>query len=449
MRSITLHDFQHACASDLDALLRSADLRLNDAQRRRLGWLVAQFGAARLYRRGDKLGPEDRLIIVTNPLNSAGAELFYRSLRPGCVVVVPFGENPVFDFLKSKLSEYGTVGTHGADGPHELWWGGISSIETLLPCPAATERLRVVSCYPRRGDDQGALRLQQAVERQQLTAHIEPIDSACDDRLHCAEKADFIARMWGRFAEPLLFLEAGADLNDAPLVPVRLGCDLAVHKWNRWEMSARTIYLGRTAAAEAFLGVWRQLAELCPTVWEGALLDQAWCLATSQRSLDTVWLPRSYHALVGDLSESKATVVHDLRSTTADLGPDPSFAAIARAARRAGRTGPSDALVVMQSPALSTDSVAVILHDVGAADARAVAATIDAATSAFATECGGFGRLELTLCAWRDEADAARRAARAGRASVLEIVPGQPIPPNVFSSLAKGHGAAVVPVPRI
>lgn len=449
MRSITLHAFDHASAAALDSLLRSADLRLNVAQRRRLGWLVAQFGQPGLYRRGDKLRTEDRLIVVTDPLNSAGAELFYRSLRPGCVVVVPFGENPVFDFLKSKLTEYGTVGTHGADGPHELWWGGIGPVETLVPQPAAAERLRVVSCYPRRGGDQGALRLQQAADRQQLTAHIEPIDSAFDDRLQPAEKAAFIARMWDRFAEPLLFIEAGADLHDAPLVPAGLACDLAVHKWNRWEMSARTIYLGRTAAAEAFLKVWQQLAELCPTVWEGALLDQAWCLATSQRSLNTVWLPRSYHALVGDLTEAKATIVHDLRSTTADLGPDPSFAAIARAARRAGRTGPRDALVVMQSPALSTDSVAVILHDVGTADARAVAATIDAATSAFASECGGFGRLELTLCAWRDEADAARRAAHAGRANVLEIVPGQPIPPDLFASLAKGRGGAVVSVPRI
>ncbi|WP_420134810.1 hypothetical protein [Rhodopseudomonas sp.] len=443
-----MHASDHVPA-DLASLLRSAELRLNAAQRRRLGWLVMQFGAARLYRRGDKLRPEDGLIIVTDPLNSAGAELFYRSLRPGCVVVVPFGENPVFDFLKSKLTEYGTVGTHGADGPHELWWGGIGPIETLVPRAATAERLRVVSCYPRRGDDQGAIRLRQAVERHQLAAHIEPIDSAFDDRLQCAEKADFIARMWDRFAEPLLFVEAGADLHEAPLIPTRLACDLAVHKWNRWEMSARTIYLGRTAAAEAFLAVWQQLAELCPTVWEGALLDQAWCLATSQRSLDTVWLPRSYHALVGDLSESKATIVHDLRSTTADLGPDPSFAAIARAPRRAGRTGPRDALVVMQSPSPSTDSVAVILHDVGTADARAVAATIDAATSAFAAECGGFGRLELTLCAWRDEVDAARRAARSGRASVLEILPGQPIPPDLFASLASGRGSAVVPVPRI
>ncbi|MCP9627706.1 hypothetical protein NML43_11460 [Rhodopseudomonas palustris] len=443
-----MHALDHASASHLDGLLRAAGLRLNEAQRRRLGWLAARLGEARLYQRGDKLSAEHRLIIVTDPLNSAGAELFYRSLRAGSVVVVPFGENPVFDFLKSKLTEYGTVGTHGADGPHEMWWGGVGAIEALVTRPAIG-RLRVVSCYPRRGGAQGALRLQQAVERHQLRAHIEPIDSALDDRLRCAEKADFIARMWDRFAEPLLFVEAGADLHEAPLLPAGLGCDLAVHKWNRWEMSARTIYLGRTAAAEAFLGVWRQLAELCPTVWEGALLDQAWCLATSQRSLDTVWLPRSYHALVGDLAEAKATVVHDCCSTTADLGPDPSFAAIARAARRAGRTGPRDALVVMQSQALSTDSVAVILHDVGTADARAVAATIDAATSAFAAECGGFGRFELTLCAWRDEADAARRAARSGRASVLDIVPGQPVPPDVFASLAKRRGPAVVSVPRI
>ncbi|WP_022720345.1 hypothetical protein [Rhodopseudomonas sp. B29] len=427
----------------MDSVLRSASVKLNAAQRRRLAWLADRLGQPKLYQRGERVVEDDRLLIVTDPLNSAGAQLFYSAINAGSVVVLPFSENPAFDFLKSKLTEYGTVGAGGADGPHEMWWGGVGFAEGVIPT-SAPGRLRVVSCYPRRSGEAAAIRLQRATEQYGLPAHIEPLDSESDDDgLRCLEKVEFLSRMFARYTEPLLFVETGADIHQLPLLPARLAADVAIHKWNRWEMSARTVYLGRTKAAEGFLAVWQQLAALCPTIWDGALLDQAWCLASSQCCLDTVWLPRSYHALQGDVAEHKATIVHDLASTTADLGPDPSFAAIARAPRRAGRTGSRDSQVVMQSATSSTDSVAVILRDIASADARAVASTLEETTSAFAQECGGFGRLEVTLCAWADDLAAARSAARSARASLLEITPGQHIPRDIFVSLPRRGGATL------
>lgn len=437
-----MHPIRDTETSDLDRLLRSACLKLNAAQRRRLAWLADRVGPPRLYQRGERVGEDDRLLIVTDPLNSAGAQLFYSAIHAGSVVVLPFSENPAFDFLKSKLTEYGTVGAGGADGPHEMWWGGVGAAEGVIPATAPA-RLRVVSCYPRRSGEAGAIRLQRAIEQYGLPAHIEPLDAESDDGLCCLEKVEFLGRMFARYTEPLLFVENGADIHQSPLLPARLAADVAIHKWNRWEMSARTVYLGRSEATKSFLGVWQQLAALCPTIWDGALLDQAWCLASSQCCLDTVWLPRSYHALQGDVAEHKAIIVHELASTTADLGPDPSFAAIARAPRRAGRTGARDSQVVMQSAVASTDSVAVLLRDIASADARAVASTLEEATAVFAQECGGFGRLEVTLCAWADDLAAARSAARAARASLLEITPGRQIPRDIYASLPRQGAAAL------
>ncbi|MDA9510405.1 hypothetical protein XI09_38310 [Bradyrhizobium sp. CCBAU 11386] len=420
--------------ANLDRLLQSGGVRLGRAQRDRLGWLVNQYGAPTLDDVSE--GRRNGVIILKEPPSGAVAELFYRSLNPGCAVVIPFSENPGFDFLKSKLTEFGTVGPCGADGPHEMWWGGIGWSKFLTAADTSTLRPRIVSCYPRGGDEAASLRLRQSLERLRLDCHIEPIETQLGDRILCFEKAEFMMRMWNKYREPLLFVEADAVLREAPLLPSFLGCDVALHKWNRWEMSARTLYLGRTKGAEMLLGVWQQLAASYPAIWEGYLLDQAWSLTSSQVPLDTVWLPRSYHALKGDLGAMRATILHDQQTTTLELGPDPGFAGVVRTARRAGRTGARDAFMVMTSKAETGNGIAVILRDISASDAGAVAATVEAVTGAYAADCGGYGRLELSLCAWQDDVGAAREAAAQARYRILEIAPGQRIANDFFAAHA-------------
>lgn len=421
--------------ANLDQVLQSGGIRLGRAQHDRLGWLVRQYGAPMLDGVAD--GRHSGVIILREPPSGAAAELFYRSLNPACAVVIPRSENPGFDFLKSKLTEFGTVGPCGADGPHELWWGGIGWSRFLAAADASILRTRIVSCHPR-GDEAAAHRLRHSLERLRLDCHIEPIDTQLDDRLLCFEKAEFMVRMWNKYREPLLFVEAGAVLREAPLLPSFLGCDVGLHKWNRWEMSARTLYLGRSVHAERLLRAWQQLAAAYPAIWEGYLLDQAWSLTSSQVPLDTVWLPRSYHALQGDLGASRATILHDQQTTTLELGPDPGFAGIVRTARRAGRTGARDAFMVMTSKAKTGNGIAVILRDVSASDAGAVAATVEAVTGAYAADCGGYGRLELSLCAWQDDVGAAREAAAQARYRILEIAPGQRIANDFFAAHASG-----------
>ena len=431
VRGTELTDETHA---NLDRLLQSGGLRLGPAQRERLGRLVSQYGAPVLDDVGN--GLRNGVVILREPPSGAAAELFYRSLNPGCAVVIPFSENPGFDFLKSKLTEFGTVGPCGADGPHEMWWGGIGWSKFLTAADASALRPRIVSCHPRGADETSSLRLRQSIDRLRLDCHIEAIETQLSDRLLCFEKAEFMMRMWNKYREPLLFVEAGAVLREAPLLPSFLGCDVALHKWNRWEMSARTLYLGRTGRAEQLLRTWQQLAACHPAIWEGYLLDQAWSLTSSQVPLDTVWLPRSYHTLKGDLGAMRATILHDQQTTTLELGPDPGFAGMVRAARRAGRTGARDAFMVMTSKAETGKGIAVILRDISASDAGAIAAAVEAVTGAYAADCGGYGRLELSLCAWQDDVGAAREAAAQARYRILEIAPGQRIANDFFAAHA-------------
>jgi hypothetical protein len=422
--------------SDIEHLLGRNGIRLGEPQLRRLNWLARRYGAPILWEGSGDPTAGQGLVVVIDPPHGAGAELLRRSLHAGSVVAIPFGEDPGFDFLKSKLTDFGTVSACGIDYPHELWWGGLG---WPTPGDATVEQApRVVSCYPAGLGDHHARGLKQSLARLGLEHDIEPIDGVFDDRMFGFEKADFVARMWDRHGGPLLFVEADAVLRAPPLLPTRLDCDFAVHRWNRWEMSTRTIYFGRSGIAETVLRTWQDLAATYPSVWDGYLLDQAWSLTSSQMPLDTVWLPRSYHAAAGDADlHPPATILHDLPATSHDLGPDPDFADVARGARRAGRTGARDSLLVVNSPVPAEGGVTVILRDIEASGARTMAASIEAVTGAFATDCGGFGRLELSLCSWKEDVRAAKEAARRANNRVLEIVPSQELSGDLFRSFAR------------
>ena len=189
------------------------------------------------------------------------------------------------------------------------------------------------------------------------------------------------------------------------------------------------------------LTTWHDLASSYPDVWDGYLIDQAWSAVTSQIALDTVWLPRSYHALAGEADVRNATIVHNLKPANADLGPDPDFATMVRSPRRAGRVGAPESLLVVSSKAKSDKAVTVILRDVESSGARATADSIERLTSAFVADCGGFARLELALCSWQPEVRIAREAAFLADNTVFEIVPGQELPANLFQAMTAAEAA--------
>lgn len=429
----TAHDFS---ADALDALLDSHHIRLNDQQRRRLLWLISRFGAPVLWDGPETSIGDSKLIIVLEPPSGPRAELFFRSLHANCIVVIPFGENPGFDFLKSKLIDFGTVGATGWKGPHEMWWGGVSW-STVLPAAGERQLPRVASCYPRDCGKDHIRPLARSLTALGLDFDIEVIDATEPGRLLGSEKADFILKMWQKHSRPILWVEADAEMIDLPHLPATLDCDFAVHKWNRWEMSTRTLYFGRSPAAEAMLQAWHCFASTYPAIWDGYVLDQAWSLISSQMSLDTVWLPRAYHAMRGDQDPRRRPVVaHSVETTTADLGPELNFPKNLQTARRASRTGAPESLVVMTSPVLPSQPVTVILRDIQSAAARTVAASVEAVTQAFATDPGGFSHMELSLCPWQDDVKAATSVANSASHRILEIAPSSSVPSSLFRTLA-------------
>ncbi|CCE00038.1 hypothetical protein [Bradyrhizobium sp. STM 3809] len=415
---------------DAAQMLRAEGIRLGERQERRLRWLKQTFGP--LVRWGDAPSARSgRTVIVIDPPTGAGAELLYGSLTPDDAVVIPFGENPAFDFLKSKLTGFGTVGAC-VDGPHELWWGGLS---WQLPETAPSFDARVVCCHPSTVGDLHIYHLRRSLQRLGLAFELVPIETRRPDAVSAAEKASFIQRMWRQHASPLLFVDAGVMLQSVPSLPLLADCDFAVHKWNGWEMSARALYFGRSHAAEMLLSVWGEIASSYPDVWDGYLIDQAWSTVSSQLPLDTVWLPRSYHTIAGEHGAGNAAIVHNLKPTAADLGPDPDFAEMVRPARRAGRAGPRDPLLILQSDESRDGAITVIVRDEGS-DARHAAARIEALASAFAHDDGGFSRLEISLCPWQQDVRVVQEAALLADHQVMVVAPGQQLRPDLFRALA-------------
>jgi hypothetical protein len=430
------------CSRDtVDRLLASNRIKLGEPQRRRLKWLVERHGEPVVWDRRTALGHRSGgVIIVVEPPTGPSAELFYRSLHPGCVVVVPFGENPVFDYLKSKLRDFGTVGPSGAEGPHEFWWGG-TGWSTALSGLAAAQQPLIVSCYPRHAETAGVGRLTRSIEAQGLDFVVEAIDTAAPDRIQGAEKASFIQSVWARQDRPVLWIEPDAVVAGRPSLVAGIDCDFAIHKWNRWEMAPRTLYFGRSHAAEALLNTWHCFASSYPAVWDGYLLDQAWSTVSSQMPLETIWLPRSYHAASNDpASRGTPVIIHDFETTTSDLGPDLGIPRALRAARRAGRIGAPESLVVMKSAASSEQAVTVILRDVQFAGAVALAANVEAITRAFAQDSGGYGHLELALCSWQEEVKATMSAANSGNNRILEIAPSDELSDGFFRRFPQSAG---------
>ncbi len=136
----------------LKQLLDSNHIKLGEQHRSHLDWLIARFGPPAVWSGANSVTSGSRLIIVVEPPTGPQVDLLYRSLHSACAVVIPFGENPAFDFLKSKLKDFGTIGSSGFDGPHELWWGGLHW--SSMPDAKREHLPLIVSCYPRAaGDD--------------------------------------------------------------------------------------------------------------------------------------------------------------------------------------------------------------------------------------------------------------------------------------------------------
>jgi hypothetical protein len=377
-------------------------LCLGAIQRHRLLQLTRRYCGTVLWDGVSTVTAPALSVVVLNSATAPRIEMLVSSLHENSIVIIPFGENPAFDFLKSKLHAYGSIGSQGTTAPHHIWWGGVKPLAVPTGVYGKQDTL-FISLFPSGSIfEEKASKLAADLERLALDRVVEVSKS---EILSGLPKIDFIIRQWERANRSILWIAPEARVFHHPVLPQSLGCDFAVHKRQSGEMDTGTIFFHQTEAARALLDTWQRLTRGYPDLPEAFLLDQAWTLVSSQRQIETAWLPDTYWHPAGHQIWNRTGVIQ-YDPIDRPRSPEEFFTLPFQRARRFGRHQAPEAHLIMQSDGNTRGLVTVLIRDVLADNAQSVSGAIEAAARAFAADPGGFSRMEVVLCAWDDDIDA-------------------------------------------
>jgi hypothetical protein len=417
-------------------------LCLGGIQRHRLLQLVRRYCGTVFWDGASAVTAPAMAVVVTNSATAPRVETLVSSLHENSIVIIPFGENPTFDFLKSKLHAYGSIGSQGKMAPHHVWWGGVKPLSVPTGLYRKDDTL-FVSLFQRGFiHEVKAARLSADLERLGLDRVVEGPKPEIAFHAGGLRKVDFIIRHWEQAHRPIFWIDPEASVLRHPLLPQSLGCDFAVHKHPSGEMETGAVFFHQTEAARALLDTWQRLCRERADLPEAFLLDQAWTLVSSQRQIETAWLPEPYWRAAG-LETRNAPVMIQYDPISRPRSRDDYFAPPFQRARRFGRHQAPEAHLVMEGSQAIRGPITVLIRDVLAANAQSVSGAIEAAAQAFATDPGGFSHMELVLCAWDDDVDAVMGIE--DDTWVLVTDPSERLEPNAFSMLGTSDAIRIGP----
>jgi hypothetical protein len=420
-------------------------LCLGGIQRHRLSQLVRRYCGTVFWHGAGAVTAPAMAVVVTNSATAPRIETLVSSLHENSIVIIPFGENPTFDYLKSKLHAYGSIGSQGKMAPHHVWWGGLKPLS--VPTGLYRKDDTLFASLFQRGfiHEVKAAWLLADLERLGLDRVVEGPKPELAFHAGGLRKVDFIIRQWEQAHRPIFWIDPEANVLHHPLLPQSLGCDFAVHKHLSGEMETGAVFFHQTEAARALLETWQRLSRERADLPESFLLDQAWTLVSSQRQIETAWLPDTFWRAAGlSTRNSPAFIQYDPASRP--RAPDDYFAPPFQRARRFGRHQAPEAHLIMKGAAATRGPITVLIRDVLAGNAQSVSGAIEAAALAFATDPGGFSHLEVVLCAWDDDVDAVMGIE--DDTWVLVTNPSERLEPNAFSMLGSSDAIRIGPPVR-
>ena len=432
----------------VDTILREDQpdaLCLGSIQRHRLQQLARRYCGTVLWDGASAVTEPARAVVVLNSATALRMEALVSSLHENSIVIVPFGENPTFDVLKSKLHAYGSIGSQGRTAPHHVWWGGLKPLSVPTGLYRKEDAL-FVSLFQRGFIfEEKAARLVADLKRLGLDHVLDGPQPELPFHAGGPRKIDFIIRQWEQAHRPIFWIDPEARVLQHPILPQSLGCDFAVYKHPSGEMETGAVFFHQTEAARALLETWQRLSRDRPDLPEAFLLDQAWTMVSSQRQIETAWLPEPYWRPAELKTGSRPAVVqYDPASR-----PRPSeayFTAPFQRARRFGRHQAPEAHLIMQGVAATRGPITVLIRDVLAGNAQSVSGAVEAAAQAFATDSGGFSYMEVVLCAWDDDVDAVMQIE--DDTWVLVTDPSERLELNAFGMLGSSDAKKIGPPAR-
>jgi hypothetical protein len=335
-------------------------------------------------------------VVVLEATHATRIERLIESLHENSIVILPFGENPAFDLLKSKFHAHGSLGAQGDEAPHHLWWGGLKPLAAPTGLYRKQDTL-FISSYGASDCAGQANRLVGDFQQFGLDHVVMQATQKPDRNMEMLSKVDFILEQWTRAHRRVFWISPHARLAGPPLLPQALGCDVAVHRGSNGAMTTGVLFFHQTAHAQALLEIWRRLIVSHPDLPESLLLDQAWTMTNAQRQLETAWLPATYWQTTDVKPRAGTTIIRRSDSRESDHSPAP-FATSLQSERRFSRHQPPKAHLVMKGAANGRGLITVVIRDVLAAGTPDVGEAVEAAASAFAADCGGFSQMEIVLC---------------------------------------------------
>jgi hypothetical protein len=408
----------------------AAGLWLGPIQRHRLLQLIRRYRETVLWDSASGVMEPGVSIVVLNSATAPRMEMLVRSLHENSIVIIPFGENPAFDFLKSKLHAYGSIGSQGSTAPHHIWWGGVKPLS--VPTGFYRKEETLFASLFRSGFINGekAAKLTMDLDRLGLDHLVEGPSPEMLAGTSSLPKIDFIIRQWERSNRPIFWIDPDARVCRHPLLPQSIGCDFAVHRHSSGEMEPGVMFFHQTEAARALLDIWQRLTRDHANLPESFLLHQAWILVSSQRQLETAWLPDTYWHPAGlAASHRNDVVLYD--PVSRPQSPLEYFTLPFQQARRFGRPQAPEPHLIMQGVAGTRGPITVLIRDVLDADTQSVGSAIEAAAQAYASNAGGFSQMEVVLCAWNEDVEAVLQIEDG--TWVLVTDPSERLPPDAFS----------------
>jgi hypothetical protein len=206
------------------------------------------------------------------------------------------------DPMPEGLTQVGFIGRdREKDRPSKTVFGALRQTRIRHP-------FRIVSFYTEDNEyAEHAARLRNSAARFGLECHMRAVRSAGSWERNCAFKAEFILEEWTASPDPIVWIDADATFESAPVLFAAVDADVGLHKWtwendrphDGWQFASGTLYFGKSERTRFLLEQWVLRCRADPMTWDQVHLCSAWCDVNTIAALKTVWLPRSYLQIDG------------------------------------------------------------------------------------------------------------------------------------------------------
>jgi hypothetical protein len=415
--------------TDLKTLIDRRGLKIGADQRARLERVIGRGGeTAMAWADGGNLASATVVLLDEVP-RAPQVDAFCNALSPETTVVIPYGENPQFDFVKSRLRCHGTVGAAPPDSPHQIWWGGRRHARPDHGI-AAIRAAHIVSCVRRTTPEEtSALHLSKCLGALGVshTFNLNETYAYCDDA--SATRSQALLEAWETTDKPLIWLDPMSETDLSTLALSLAHADFAALPPVDNGIPTSLLHFGRSNAAHELLKQWHALCCEFSTLPASYMLDAAWAMIAAQRPLVTRWLsPADCKAVIDGVGAyPPAPSLYDLQNM---VYRRPSQ----RQARRASRPGGPEPQCIVKSRFAGHGHLTVIAVT-DTATARETAALVEDVTAAFAQRDGGFSSLGVTVCP--NAEDAADAIACMTQGWLLYIRPGVAVADDIFITLSR------------